>query len=42
MSDPSYRIALSMLPASRVFGIILGLELKGAIRQTIGKRFYLS
>jgi len=32
----------SGLPASKVLGILLGLELKGAVRQTTGKRFYLS
>lgn len=31
----------SGLPASKVLGILLGLELKGAVRQTTGKRFYL-
>ncbi len=30
------------LPASKVLGILLGLELKGAVRQIIGKRFYLA
>jgi len=32
----------SGLPASKVLGILLGLELKGAVRQTTGKRFYLA
>jgi DNA processing protein len=32
----------SGLPASKVLGILLGLELKGAVKQTTGKRFYLS
>lgn len=32
----------SGLPASKVLGILLGLELKGAIKQTTGKRFYLA
>jgi DNA processing protein len=31
----------SGLPASKVLGILLGLELKGAVKQTTGKRFYL-
>ena len=31
----------SGLPTSKVLGILLGLELKGAVKQTIGKRFYL-
>lgn len=31
----------SKLPASKVLGILLSLELKGVIRQTTGKRFYL-
>ena len=31
----------SGLPASKALGILLGLELKGAVRQTAGKRFYL-
>lgn len=32
----------SRLPASKVLGILLRLELKGAVRQTTGKRFYLA
>jgi DNA processing protein len=32
----------SGLPTSKVLGILLGLELKGAVKQTIGKRFYLA
>jgi DNA processing protein len=32
----------SGLPSSKVLGILLGLELKGAVRQTTGKRFYLA
>jgi len=32
----------SRLPASKVLGILLGLELKGAVKQTTGKRFYLA
>jgi DNA processing protein len=32
----------SRLPASQVLGILLGLELKGAVRQITGKRFYLA
>jgi DNA processing protein len=32
----------SGLPTSKVLGILLGLELKGAVKQTTGKRFYLS
>ncbi|MDI6889330.1 MAG: DNA-processing protein DprA [Thermodesulfovibrionales bacterium] len=31
----------SRLPASKVLGILLNLEMKGAVRQTTGKRFYL-
>jgi DNA processing protein len=31
----------SGLPASKVLGILLELELKGAVKQTTGKRFYL-
>ncbi|MEW6674886.1 MAG: DNA-processing protein DprA [Nitrospirota bacterium] len=31
----------SGLPASKALGILLGLELKGVVRQTGGKRFYL-
>lgn len=31
----------SKLPASKVLGILLGLELKGVVRQTTGMRFYL-
>ncbi len=31
----------SGLPTSKVLGILLGLELKGAVKQTTGKRFYL-
>jgi DNA processing protein len=31
----------SRLPASKVLGILLSLELKGVVRQTTGKRFYL-
>lgn len=31
----------SGLPASKVLGILLELELKGVVKQTIGKRFYL-
>ncbi|MDH5203020.1 MAG: DNA-processing protein DprA [Nitrospirota bacterium] len=31
----------SRLPSSKVLGILLGLELKGIVRQTTGKRFYL-
>ena len=31
----------SGLPALKVLGILLGLELKGAVKQTMGKRFYL-
>ncbi len=29
-------------PASRVLGVLLGLELKGAVKQITGKRFYLA
>ncbi len=32
----------SRLPTSKVLGILLGLELKGAVKQTTGKRFYLA
>ena len=32
----------SGLPTSRVLGILLGLELKGAVKQITGKRFYLA
>jgi DNA processing protein len=32
----------SGFPASRVLGILLGLELKGAVKQITGKRFYLA
>lgn len=32
----------SGLPASKVLGILLGLELKGVVKQTTGKRFYLA
>lgn len=32
----------SGLPASEALGILLGLELKGAIKQITGKRFYLA
>jgi DNA processing protein len=32
----------SRLPTSKVLGILLGLELKGAVKQTNGKRFYLA
>ena len=32
----------SGLPSSRILGILLGLELKGAVKQTTGKRFYLA
>lgn len=32
----------SGLPASKVLGVLLGLELKGAVRQITGKRFYLA
>jgi DNA processing protein len=32
----------SGLPTSKVLGILLGLELKGAVRQATGKRFYLA
>ncbi len=32
----------SGLPTSKVLGILLGLELKGAVKQTTGKRFYLA
>lgn len=32
----------SGLPVSKVLGILLGLELKGAVRQMSGKRFYLA
>lgn len=32
----------SRLPTSKVLGILLGLELKGAVRQITGKRFYLA
>ncbi len=31
----------SGLPASKALGILLGLELKGAVKQITGKRFYL-
>jgi DNA processing protein len=31
----------SGLPSSKALGILLGLELKGAVKQTMGKRFYL-
>lgn len=30
------------LPASKALGILLGLELKGAVKQITGKRFYLA
>jgi DNA processing protein len=32
----------SGLPASRVLSVLLGLELKGAVKQITGKRFYLA
>ena len=32
----------SGLPASKVLGVLLGLEMKGAVKQITGKRFYLS
>jgi DNA processing protein len=32
----------SGLPASKALGILLGLELKGAVKQITGKRFYLA
>ncbi|MBE0425155.1 MAG: DNA-protecting protein DprA [Nitrospirae bacterium] len=32
----------SGLPSSRILGILLGLELKGAVKQISGKRFYLA
>jgi DNA processing protein len=32
----------SGLPASKILGILLGLELKGAVKQITGKRFYLA
>ncbi len=32
----------SGIPASKVLGILLGLELKGAVKQITGKRFYLA
>lgn len=32
----------SGLPTSKVLGILLGLELKGAVKQITGKRFYLA
>jgi DNA processing protein len=32
----------SGLPSSKVLGILLGLELKGAVKQIMGKRFYLA
>ena len=32
----------SQLPSSHVLGILLALELKGIVKQTIGKRFYLA
>jgi DNA processing protein len=32
----------SGLPSSRALGILLGLELKGAVKQITGKRFYLA
>jgi DNA processing protein len=32
----------SGLPTSRVLGLLLGLELKGAVKQLTGKRFYLA
>jgi DNA processing protein len=32
----------SGLPSSKTLGILLGLELKGAIKQITGKRFYLA
>jgi DNA processing protein len=32
----------SGLPASKVLGVLLGLEMKGAVKQIIGKRFYLA
>ncbi|MEW6584344.1 MAG: DNA-processing protein DprA [Nitrospirota bacterium] len=32
----------SGLPAAQVLGILLGLELKGAVKQITGKRFYLA
>jgi DNA processing protein len=43
--EPSHIDAISRqssLPASRVLGLLLGLELKGIVRQTTGKRFYLA
>jgi DNA processing protein len=32
----------SGLPASKVLAVLLGLELKGAVKQIMGKRFYLA
>jgi DNA processing protein len=32
----------SGLPASKVLGVLLGLEMKGAVKQITGKRFYLA
>lgn len=32
----------SGLPASKALGVLLGLELKGAVKQITGKRFYLA
>ena len=32
----------SRLPSSKILGVLLGLELKGIVRQTTGKRFYLA
>jgi len=50
-SDIRYWIALAQLPdvgpvraksLLSMFGILLGLELKGAVKQLTGKRFYLA
>jgi DNA processing protein len=32
----------SGLPSSKVLGVLLGLEMKGAVKQITGKRFYLA
>lgn len=32
----------SGMPASKVLGVLLGLEMKGAVKQITGKRFYLA
>jgi predicted Rossmann fold nucleotide-binding protein DprA/Smf involved in DNA uptake len=32
----------SGVPVSKVLGVLLGLEIKGAVKQITGKRFYLA